>query len=372
VLDVASTSTWRRERGRSRSASDRPCDETCRQRQQGGRRDAAEPHRPTRARPVCGQPGCERSRVDHSPRHTAGYDAQRRIVAHHEARRRELVRIAQPVEIDAARGAACRVERVDERRVAGTLVERVRPAAVRARRPRQRPASHDLVRLARIDDRLRREPAGSRVECPHLVLQRVGRRGVVDQVHRAAVGRDGVEAEVPRERDPRDDVEPRRVDDDERCDRPRKRRAGGDQDERVAVAGEAAGRPVVGDRRDRELSAQKPREEHLARSALDPSDERPAADAAKGHVAWGARDCDSRAAHVDSEDRKAVGVRGSSRDAGRHGDDAEGGAHAPRYDPNAARGPFSAARARPRRSRPRARSRASRTRGSPPRCRPAR
>ena len=63
-----------------------------------------------------------------------------------------------PSQVDARRGPADRVERVDERMPPRAVVERVVPAPVRARGARDRQPAHALVRLPRVDDRLGQEP----------------------------------------------------------------------------------------------------------------------------------------------------------------------------------------------------------------------
>src|SRR5215207_11284619 len=94
-------------------------------------------------------------------------------------------------------------------------VERVGEAAVAAHDARYRKAVHLLVGLARIDDVAGRQPSGSRVECPHAVVEHV-LAGVLDQVEPASVWRDRVDREEAGQRDMAPDDQPSGVENGER------------------------------------------------------------------------------------------------------------------------------------------------------------
>src|SRR5215207_4742360 len=94
-------------------------------------------------------------------------------------------------------------------------VERVGEAAVAAHDARYRKAADLLVGLARIDDVAGRQPAGSRVECPHAVVEHV-LAGVLDQVEPASVWRDRVDREEAGQRDMAPDDQPSGVENGER------------------------------------------------------------------------------------------------------------------------------------------------------------
>ncbi len=211
------------------------------------------------------------------------------------------------VEVDAHGGATGGVERVHER-VPAVVVERVRPAAVRARHARDRNTAHRLVRLVRVHDGPRQQPAGAQVVRAHRVVVEVARR-VLDQVHRAAVRRDRVEAEVAPQRNVAPHRQPAGVHHRERRPHAREALPRADQDQLAAVRGQAARRPVVGDRRDRERA---PQPALAQRPAVARVLDQPRAVAAGprdvGHVPVGQR----QRVGVDAHRRQPVG-RGRGR-----------------------------------------------------------
>jgi len=129
----------------------------------------------------------ERLRVDErDPRRAVAQHEPRAAAVEAETRRPQLAR-AQRDEVDAARRPPARVEGMDERVVAAAVVERVRPAAVGARNPRQRESAHGLVRLVRVDDRPQDQPTVRDVVGPNRISGRIPRRDVLDQVHEPPV-----------------------------------------------------------------------------------------------------------------------------------------------------------------------------------------
>ncbi len=164
----------------------------------------------------------------------------------------------QPVQVDAAGRPLGRVEGVDEGVIAGAVVERVGEPPVRARRPGDRRATHDVPDLAGVDDRLALEAARTQVVQSHEVAGRIVRREVLDEVEQGAVRRDRVEREVAAQRDRLAESKPACPDERERGARLREGGAGTDEHEPPPVRGEAARRAVVGDRGDGETPTNEP------------------------------------------------------------------------------------------------------------------
>jgi hypothetical protein len=142
------------------------------------------------------------------------------------------------------------VEGVHEGGAPRIHVERVDEASVRARGAGDRRAVHHPAALRAVGDRAREQAVAVEVVRAHDVAVVVHRRDVLDQVEAARVRRERVEREVALERD-RLVAERLRVDDSERAAiaKPAHERRLG-EDERAPVAGEAAGRAVVGHERD--------------------------------------------------------------------------------------------------------------------------
>src|SRR3954452_6756880 len=103
---------------------------------------------------------------------------------------------------------------MDERVLAGAVVQRVRPAAIRADGARERVTTH-LVRvlLVWVDDRLGAELPGSDVVCADRVAGWITRGEVLDEVEEGSIRRDRVEAEVPLQRQAVPNAKAVRVDD---------------------------------------------------------------------------------------------------------------------------------------------------------------
>jgi hypothetical protein len=121
------------------------------------------------------------------------------------ASRRELelrpVDVAYPFElreVDADRLGIHRVQAVDERLAAASVVERVLPPSVHARRPGDRQASHVAGLLVRHEHRLVDQAVVSEVVLANDVVGELPGR-VLDQEQAESVRREGVEAEVARE-----------------------------------------------------------------------------------------------------------------------------------------------------------------------------
>ena len=93
----------------------------------------------------------------------------------------------QGIEVDAASGAVPCVQSMDERRLTRAVIQSVRPPAVRGRCASQRSAPHLLSALMRIDDRGLDQPARVEVVDADVVLRRVERGRVLDQVERGPV-----------------------------------------------------------------------------------------------------------------------------------------------------------------------------------------
>ena len=201
-----------------------------------------------------------------------------------QAQLEEVSASGQGVEVDAERSAVDGVERVDERRVAAPVVERVGPVAAGGHDARDREAAHPLVRIAPVDDRLREQPVPGDVEGPDRVARRVRRRHVLDEVDRRSIRRKGVEAEGAGERDRALHAQAHGV--DQRQAHASLRGAGRiDQDERAPVGGEAAARAVIRDGGHDVLAADDvPALDGSARAA-DPLDDRPPRAGGHSHVA---------------------------------------------------------------------------------------
>ena len=210
-------------------------------------------------------------------------------------------------ELDAMRGPAGCIERVHERRLAAAVVERVGPTPVGARRAAERLPAHLLLRVSRIDDRLRIELPSSDVVAADGVTRGIDLGEVLDQVDARTVRRDCVEAEVAVQPDRRAEAQRRRVQDEQPRRRAREAAARFDEDERVQVAGEPACRRVVGDRRDRVRAREERRREHLAAVAPDALDERAAGRRDRDVARDRLRHRDAGAADVDAEDGQPVG-----------------------------------------------------------------
>ena len=90
-------------------------------------------------------------------------------------------------EVDAVRIAFDGVERMDERLGARAGVERVRPAAVRARLSRHRLAAHEDLVLAPVDDHLRVDATGRGVRGAHAVARVPTGGEILDQIQPGAV-----------------------------------------------------------------------------------------------------------------------------------------------------------------------------------------
>ena len=142
---------------------------------------------------------------------------------------------------------------------------------------------------------------------PDEVAGRVARRQVLDEVEEPAVGGERVEAEVPLQGDQVAGSESPCVEHGQGGGAAGEALARVDEDERAAVGREAAGRAVVGDRRDGEPPVEQARAPNLAADRRDRGDHGVRAgrerDVARSHRTWGG---DAGPAEVDALDREPV------------------------------------------------------------------
>ena len=195
---------------------------------------------------------------------------------------------------------------MDERLLAGPVVEGVCPAAVRAGRACERLAAHLLCPRARVDDGRGKQAAGAEVIGTDAVFGRVERGRVLDQVERRPARRDRVEAEVPVQgHDPARAQLPR-VHHSECRLGAREVNARLDQDERPTVAREPARGSVVGDGGNGEGARKERRSKDAAAVTAYPRNYRACACRNRHIASLAGRRDDAGRADVDAEHRQPV------------------------------------------------------------------
>ena len=207
----------------------------------------------------------------------------------------------QGIEVDAASGAIAGVQGMDERRLTRAVIQGVRPAAVGARCAGERLTPHLLSPLMGIDDRGLDQPARVEVVDADVVLRRVERGRVLDEVERGPVRRDRVEAEVSVQRDGRSPQERSGVQHGEPRLGPRETGTRLDQDERAPITRKPAGGSVIGNRGNRERPRQKQRSVNAAAPSVDSRDNGVCArrDSHVARLAGGRRDAGRTDVHTE-------------------------------------------------------------------------